>query len=87
MNQGSSGKYKKYNGTYQDGALVFVYPNGKLLALFLAFQSQTFDTDENGNPKQPAPARARKTRPAAKRATAVRKASSKRTAKRAPVRT
>ncbi len=86
MNQGSGGKYKKYNGIYQDGALVFVYPNGKLLALFLAFQSQTFDTDENGNPRQPVPARARKTNPAAKRASPARKTPAKRAKKRVPSR-
>ena len=86
MNQGSSGKYKKYNGIYQDGALVFVYPNGKLLALFLAFQSQTFDTDEDGNPRQPMPARARKASPAAKRASPARKMPVKRAKKRVPSR-
>ena len=28
----------------RDGALVFVYPSGKLLALYVAFRSLTFDT-------------------------------------------
>jgi uncharacterized protein YukJ len=51
MNQGNSGKYKKDNGVYHDGALVFAYPQGKWLAFFFAFQSQTFDTDGHGNPK------------------------------------
>jgi uncharacterized protein YukJ len=51
MNQGNSGKYMKDNGVYQDGGLVFSYPNGKWQAFFFAFQSQTFDTDEKGNPK------------------------------------
>jgi uncharacterized protein YukJ len=51
MNQGNGGKYKKDNGTYQDGGLVFQYPNGKWQAFFFAFQSQTFDTDDKGNPK------------------------------------
>ena len=50
MNQGNSGKYKKDNGVYQDGGLVFQYPNGKWLAFFLAFQSQSFKTDAGGNP-------------------------------------
>jgi uncharacterized protein YukJ len=50
MNQGNSGKYKKDNGVWQDGALVFSYPNGKWLAFFFAFQSQTFKTDGGGNP-------------------------------------
>ena len=51
MNQGNSGKYKKDNGVYQDGAIVISYPQGKWLAFFFAFQSQTFDTDAKGNPK------------------------------------
>jgi hypothetical protein len=50
MNQGNSGKYKKYNGVFQDGALIFRYGSGKHLAFFLAFQSQTFQTDKKGNP-------------------------------------
>jgi uncharacterized protein YukJ len=50
MNQGNSGKYKKDNGTFQDGGLVFEYPNGKWQAFFFAFQSQIFNTDEQGNP-------------------------------------
>lgn len=54
MNQGNGGKYKKDNGTYQDGGLVFQYPNGKWQAFFFAFQSQTFDTDDRGNPRPPA---------------------------------
>lgn len=49
MNQGNSGKWKSANGIYQDGALVIEYPNGKWRAFYLAFQSQTFDTDESGN--------------------------------------
>ena len=49
MNQGNDGKYKKDNGVYQDGGVVFQYPNGKCLAFFFAFQSQTFDSDEKGN--------------------------------------
>ena len=51
MNQGNGGKYKKDNGVYQDGGLVFEYPGGTWQAFFFAFQSQTFDTDEVGNPK------------------------------------
>lgn len=50
MNQGNSGKYAKDNGIYHDGALVFSYPNDKWVAFFFAFQSQTFDTDDKGNP-------------------------------------
>ncbi len=50
MNQGNSGKYKKDNGTFQDGALFVNYPGGKWRAFFFAFQSQSFKTDDKGNP-------------------------------------
>ncbi len=50
MNQGNSGKYKKDNGTFQDGALIVAYPGGKWRAFFFAFQSQVFKTDGKGNP-------------------------------------
>ena len=50
MNQGNSGKYKKDNGTYQDGALIIEHPGGKWRAFFFAFQSQSFKTDNAGNP-------------------------------------
>lgn len=53
MNQGNAGKYMKDNGVYHDGCIIFSYPNGKWLAFFFAFQSQTFDTDKAGNPKNP----------------------------------
>jgi uncharacterized protein YukJ len=46
MNQGNSGSYKKDDGVYQDGALVFDYPNGDVRAFFIAFQSQSFHTDD-----------------------------------------
>jgi uncharacterized protein YukJ len=49
MNQGNSGKWKKDNGVYQDGALVVELPGDKWQAFFFAFQSQTFDTDDKGN--------------------------------------
>jgi len=51
MNQGNSGKYKKDNGVYQDGAVLIELPGNKWRAFFFAFQSQTFDTDDKGNPK------------------------------------
>jgi uncharacterized protein YukJ len=50
MNQGNSGNYKRDNGIYQDGALVVEYPGGKWRTFFFAFQSQTFNTDNAGNP-------------------------------------
>lgn len=55
MNQGNSGKYKKDNGVFQDGAIVIQYPDDKWRAFFLAFQSQTFETDEQCNPKGSSP--------------------------------
>jgi uncharacterized protein YukJ len=54
MNQGNSGKYAKDNGVYQDGALVISYPGDRWRAFFFAFQSQTFETDEQGNPRESA---------------------------------
>lgn len=50
MNQGNSGKYKKDNGIFQDGAIIIEFPGDKWRAFFFAFQSQTFHTDDNGNP-------------------------------------
>ena len=50
MNQGNSGKYKKDNGIYQDGALLIEYPGSKWRTFFFAFQSQSFKTDNAGNP-------------------------------------
>ena len=49
MNQGNSGKYKKDNGTFQDGALFIQYPGEKWRTFFFAFQSQSFQTDDKGN--------------------------------------
>lgn len=50
MNQGNDGKYRADNGTWQDGGLVFGFPNGRWLAFFFAFQSQSFKTDDRGHP-------------------------------------
>jgi uncharacterized protein YukJ len=50
MNQGNSGKYKKDNGVYQDGALFISFPENKWQVFFFAFQSQSFKTDNRGNP-------------------------------------
>jgi uncharacterized protein YukJ len=50
MNQGNGGPYKKDNGVFQDGGLIFSYPDGKCLAFFFRFQSQTLPTDDSGNP-------------------------------------
>jgi len=53
MNQGNQpGKYFKDNGVYQDGGLIFHYPSSnRWAAVFTAFQSQAFHTDDDtGNP-------------------------------------
>lgn len=55
MNQGNSGKWKKDNGIYQDGAIFIEYPNDKWRAFFFTFQSQTFNTDNKGNPVDATP--------------------------------
>jgi len=47
MNQGSAGRFAKYNGVWQDGGLIIEDPDsGRLTALFLAFGSQAIHTDE-----------------------------------------
>lgn len=52
MNQGSSGKFQKDNGVYQDGGLLIHFPSrNQWVAAFFAFQSQSFHTDDkNGDP-------------------------------------
>lgn len=52
MNQGNSGSYAKDNGVYQDGGLLLHFPtDGRWIAIFLAFQSQSWHTDDRtGNP-------------------------------------
>lgn len=51
MNQGNRGKFKKDNGIYQDGGLVIQFASGRHVAMLFAFQTQTWDTDDHGNPK------------------------------------
>jgi uncharacterized protein YukJ len=60
MNQGNSGGYRKDNGIYQDGAIVIEYPESKWRAFFFAFQSQSFNTDDAGNPIGGTSSRSRK---------------------------
>jgi uncharacterized protein YukJ len=60
MNQGNpAGGFFKDNGTWQDGGLLFHYVSrNRWAAVFTAFQSQSFHTDEHGNPTtvpQPVP--------------------------------
>lgn len=50
MNQGNEVEYESEDGVYQDGAFFIHYPNqNKWIAMFFAFQSQSFNTDENGH--------------------------------------
>ncbi|VVB70585.1 Uncharacterised protein [uncultured archaeon] len=47
MNQGNSSEWKGDDGPWQDGGLVFHFPDeNRWVALFLAFQSQCFHTDD-----------------------------------------
>lgn len=52
MNQGNSGSFKQDNGVYQDGALMIQLPSrNKWVAMFIAFQVQSFHTDnKTGHP-------------------------------------
>jgi len=52
MNQGNkTGNYFKDNGIYQDGGLIFHFASrNRWAAVFTAFQSQAFHTDDKGNP-------------------------------------
>jgi uncharacterized protein YukJ len=46
MNQGNDGSFAKDDGVFQDGALLFHFPaENRWAAVFLAFQSQSFQTD------------------------------------------
>ena len=50
MNQGSSGRYKRANGPFQDGALFMHSPKEGWIGYFWAFQSQAVRTDpQTGN--------------------------------------
>jgi uncharacterized protein YukJ len=64
MNQGSAGRFKKDNGVWQDGALLIHFPairsdDDRILAVerwvavFLAFQSQSFHTDDSTGHRLP----------------------------------
>lgn len=73
MNQGNGKQFAKDNGVWQDGALMFQHSNGSWMAIFLAFQSQTFDTDEKGQPKGAKPTKPVATRKAVKKVIAKKK--------------
>jgi uncharacterized protein YukJ len=47
FNQGSVGQFQKDNGVWQDGGLLIHYPTrNQWVGIFLAFQSQSFHTDD-----------------------------------------
>jgi uncharacterized protein YukJ len=52
MNQGNPpGSFEKDNGIWQDGLLVFELPASETwAAIFIAFQTESWTTDDNGNP-------------------------------------
>jgi uncharacterized protein YukJ len=51
MNQGNpEGPHGNDNGTFTDGGLFVEFPDGTWSAAFIAFQSQSFNTDDDGNP-------------------------------------
>ncbi|MBH1938133.1 DUF2278 family protein [Streptomyces sp. AV19] len=57
MNQGNSGRFKGDDGVWQDGALLFHLPaESRWTAIFLAFQSQAWHTDDVTGHALPAPA-------------------------------
>ncbi len=50
MNQGNEGQWKRDNGTWQDGGILIHFEQeNKWVAIFLAFQSQSWCTDDLGN--------------------------------------
>lgn len=54
MNQGNGSPYEEDNGTYQDGGLLIYFSaEQKWMAMFFAFQTQSFQTDDQGNPSGP----------------------------------
>lgn len=57
MNQGSRGSFSQTNGPKQDGGLFFhIKPENRWVAIFLAFQSQDWNTNpDTGQPKGTGP--------------------------------
>lgn len=54
MNQGSVGRWKRDNGVWQDGGILIHFEQeNKWIGIFLAFQSQSWCTDENGHAIKP----------------------------------
>ena len=51
MNQGNIGKFAYDNGVWQDGGIFLYYPAANTwTALFIAFQTESWNTDNSGNP-------------------------------------
>jgi uncharacterized protein YukJ len=51
MNQGNSGRFSADNGTWSDGGLFISLPaSDTWTALFIAFQTESWQTDDNGDP-------------------------------------
>jgi uncharacterized protein YukJ len=50
MNQGDTGSEAANNGVGQDGALLIRYSDNTWVGIFLRFQNQSIDTDDQGNP-------------------------------------
>jgi uncharacterized protein YukJ len=56
MNQGSPAPHDRDDGVWQDGGLIIRFPGAPTAAFFFAFQTQTFDTDdETGLPRSAPP--------------------------------
>lgn len=54
MNQGNVGRWKQDNGAWQDGGILIYFEKRKTwVGIFLAFQSQSWCTDEQGNAVKP----------------------------------
>ncbi|CAH0028147.1 unnamed protein product [Clonostachys rhizophaga] len=53
MNQGSGGRFRSSNGIYQDGSVIMEFADGHWEAFFIAFASQTAETDDRGQPEGP----------------------------------
>jgi uncharacterized protein YukJ len=59
MNQGNSGRFRSDDGVWQDGGVLFHFPaEARWVAIFLAFQSQSWHTDDRtGHAIEDAPGR------------------------------
>lgn len=56
MNQGNSGRFQQDNGVWQDGGILVHFPEqSQWVAIFTAFQSQTFHTDDATGDPLPVP--------------------------------